>query len=72
MWLKRIEGVEPVAKNAQMERGSYKVFDTAVWEQVRKDNFVLHYDALERAPGLPRPPLQPAPAPAAPPPAAGR
>lgn len=63
MWLKRIDGVEPVAKNAQMERGSYKVFDTAVWECVRKDNFVLHYDALERAPALPRPPAQPAPAP---------
>ena len=40
MWLCAIPGVEPQAKNEQMERSSYYVFDTASWEAVRKDNFV--------------------------------
>lgn len=40
VWLCAIPGVEPQAKNEQMERSSYYVFDTASWEAVRKDNFV--------------------------------
>lgn len=55
IWLTAISGVEPQLKNDQMERSSYYIFDTALWEAVRKDNFVLHYDAIERAPGLARP-----------------
>jgi CCR4-NOT transcription complex subunit 2 len=66
VWLCAIPGVEPQAKNEQMERSSYYVFDTGAWEAVRKDNFVLHYDAIERAPQLPRATQQP-PAPPPPP-----
>jgi hypothetical protein len=54
-WLTRIPGVEPVeTKPGYHERGSYNQFDIEVWGIVRKDNFVLHYDALEVSPGLPR------------------
>ncbi|KAK9829533.1 hypothetical protein WJX72_006351 [[Myrmecia] bisecta] len=55
VWLTRIPNTEPLVKADRYERGSYFVFDTNTWECVRKDNFVLHYDALERAPNLPRP-----------------
>jgi CCR4-NOT transcription complex subunit 2 len=53
-WIARPPGAEPATKTATSERGSYLVFDTAAWETVRKDNFVLVYEALERPPGLPR------------------
>ena len=66
VWLTAIQGVEPQQKNDQMERSSYYVFDTAVWEAVRKDNFVLHYDAIERLAPLQRAPLPVAPAAPAP------
>ena len=56
VWVARAPGAEPAAKTASSERGSYLVFDTASWETVRKDGFVLHYDALERPPNLPRAP----------------
>ena len=68
VWLTAIQGVEPQQKNDQMERSSYYVFDTGSWEAVRKDNFVLHYDAIERLPPLPRAPVPAAPAAAAAPP----
>jgi CCR4-NOT transcription complex subunit 2 len=67
VWLTAIAGVEPQQKNDQMERSSYYIFDTNTWEAVRKDNFVLHYDAIERAPNLPRVPPGVPPAPPAPP-----
>eukprot|EP00976_Prorocentrum_cordatum_P061271 1176231-Prorocentrum_minimum.AAC.2 len=47
LWLSAVPGSEPVAKNAQYERGSFFIFDTNSWERVRKDNFHLHYDQLE-------------------------
>ena len=57
VWVARAPGAaEPAAKTATSERGSYLVFDTGSWETVRKDNFVLHYDALERPPNLARGP----------------
>lgn len=53
VWVARAPGAaEPSAKTATSERGSYLVFDAASWETVRKDGFVLHYDALERPPNL--------------------
>jgi len=55
VWVARAPGAaEPAAKTATSERGSYLVFDTGTWETVRKDGFVLHYDALERPPNLAR------------------
>lgn len=63
LWLQRAPGTEPSLKAAHMERGSYLVFDTAAWEVVRKDNFMLSYDSLERPPSLPRPPVAPSPPP---------
>eukprot|EP00891_Asterochloris_glomerata_P004268 jgi/Astpho2/4268/e_gw1.00064.138.1_t len=58
-WLTRIPNTEPLLKTDRYERGSYFVFDTSQWECIRKDNFTLHYDALERQPNLPRSGLQP-------------
>ena len=57
-WLTRIPNTEPLLKTDRYERGSYFVFDTSQWECIRKDNFTLHYDALERQPNLPRSGLQ--------------
>ena len=59
-WLTRAPNAEPSLKAAHMERGSYLVFDTSVWDVVRKDNFLLNYEQLERPPSLPRPGIQPA------------
>jgi len=67
VWLTRIPKTEPIMKTARFERGSYLVFDTQTWDAVRKDNFVVHYDSLERPPDLPRP----APGSGAAPPGAG-
>ncbi|XP_057720643.1 probable NOT transcription complex subunit VIP2 [Arachis stenosperma] len=36
------------------ERGSYHCFDPNTFETVRKDNFVLHYEMLEKRPPLPQ------------------
>ena len=58
-WLTRIPNTEPLLKTDRYERGSYFVFDTSQWECIRKDNFTLHYDALERQPNLPRSGLHP-------------
>jgi len=35
------------------ERGSYICFDPNIWDTVHKDNFVLHYEAVEKRPVLP-------------------
>ncbi|CAK0780069.1 hypothetical protein CVIRNUC_004928 [Coccomyxa viridis] len=50
LWLSKVPGLTPVQIDERMERGSYTVFDLGQWGQVRKDNFVLHYDAVERTP----------------------
>lgn len=59
VWLTRIPNTEPLLKTDRYERGSYYVFDTNMWECVRKDNFHLQYDQLERPPNLPRSAPQP-------------
>ncbi len=41
LWLTRIPNTEPIMKTERFERGSYLVFDTATWDAVRKDNFVV-------------------------------
>ncbi|DBA91673.1 TPA: hypothetical protein ACH3X1_003273 [Trebouxia sp. C0004] len=59
VWLTRIPNTEPLLKTDRYERGSYYVFDTNMWECVRKDSFHLQYDQLERPPNLPRSAPQP-------------
>jgi CCR4-NOT transcription complex subunit 2 len=52
-WLTRVAGAEPARRTARGERGSFWIFDANVWEKVRKDNFNLQYDVLERRPFVP-------------------
>uniref|UniRef100_A0A0D9VYP7 NOT2/NOT3/NOT5 C-terminal domain-containing protein n=1 Tax=Leersia perrieri TaxID=77586 RepID=A0A0D9VYP7_9ORYZ len=52
-WLTKIPNVEPMVKTPQYERGSYGCFDPNNWETIRKDNFVLHYDQIEKQPAIP-------------------
>jgi CCR4-NOT transcriptional regulation complex NOT5 subunit len=42
---------EPEFKGNGFERGTYFLFDPNSWEKVKKTNFVLSYDALERPQG---------------------
>ena len=49
-WLSRVAGTEPVQKTDRGERGSFWIFDAQSWDRVRKDNFNLRYDQLERRP----------------------
>ncbi|XP_062220494.1 probable NOT transcription complex subunit VIP2 isoform X1 [Phragmites australis] len=53
LWFTRIPNVEPLVKAPLYERGSYGCFDPNSWETVRKDNFVLHYELVEKKPALP-------------------
>mmetsp|Transcript_7338 Transcript_7338/g.18823 ORF Transcript_7338/g.18823 Transcript_7338/m.18823 type:complete len:566 (-) Transcript_7338:262-1959(-) len=50
LWLARVPNTEPIVKTDRYERGSFLVFDSMAWDIVRKDNFVLHYQALEQSP----------------------
>ncbi|XP_027181310.1 probable NOT transcription complex subunit VIP2 [Coffea eugenioides] len=50
LWLARTKNMEPLVKTPTYERGSYFSFDPNTWETVRKDNFVLQYDMIERRP----------------------
>ncbi|XP_043701972.1 probable NOT transcription complex subunit VIP2 [Telopea speciosissima] len=54
LWFIRITNMEPLVKTNTYERGSYLCFDPNTWETVRKDNFVLHYELLEKRPLLPQ------------------
>ncbi|KAL2650956.1 hypothetical protein R1flu_019084 [Riccia fluitans] len=53
MWFTRVPNVEPLVKTNTYERGSYFYFDQNTWETGRKENFVLHYEMLEKKPQLP-------------------
>ncbi|KAL3625910.1 putative NOT transcription complex subunit vip2 [Castilleja foliolosa] len=54
LWFTKVTNMEPLVKTSAYERGSYICFDPNTWETVRKDNFVLHYDMLEKRPVLPQ------------------
>ncbi|CAK9169562.1 unnamed protein product [Ilex paraguariensis] len=54
LWFLRSANMEPLVKTNAYERGSYICFDPNTWETVRKENFVLHYDMLEKRPPLPQ------------------
>ncbi|GAB4843702.1 Probable NOT transcription complex subunit vip2 [Ancistrocladus abbreviatus] len=52
MWYTRAANMEPLVKTNAYERGRYLCFDPNTWETVAKDNFVLHYESLEKRPTL--------------------
>lgn len=53
LWFTRVANMEPLVKTSAYERGSYIVFDPNTWDIVRKDNFVVVYEAVEKRPSLP-------------------
>ncbi|KAL6620441.1 hypothetical protein ACP70R_035580 [Stipagrostis hirtigluma subsp. patula] len=53
VWLTRVPNVAPLVKTPLHERGSYICFDPNIWDTIHKDNFVLHYEAVEKRPVLP-------------------
>ncbi|XP_062231687.1 probable NOT transcription complex subunit VIP2 isoform X2 [Phragmites australis] len=52
VWLTRVPNVAPLVKTPLHERGSYICFDPNIWDTIHKDNFVLHYEAVEKRPAL--------------------
>ncbi|KAK7262398.1 hypothetical protein RJT34_29970 [Clitoria ternatea] len=54
LWFIRVPNMEPLVKTNTYERGSYHCFEPSMFETVRKDNFVLHYEMLEKRPHLPQ------------------
>ncbi|KAF7823518.1 putative NOT transcription complex subunit VIP2 isoform X2 [Senna tora] len=54
LWFIRVPNMEPLVKTTTYERGSYHCFDPNTFETIRKDNFVLHYEMLEKRPQLPQ------------------
>ncbi|ONI00405.1 hypothetical protein PRUPE_6G087300 [Prunus persica] len=54
LWFIRVPNMEPLVKTNTYERGSYHCFDPNTFETIRKDNFVLQYEALEKRPVLPQ------------------
>ncbi|XP_052186139.1 probable NOT transcription complex subunit VIP2 isoform X2 [Diospyros lotus] len=53
LWLTRVSNMEPLVKTNTYERGSYICFDPNTWETIRKDNFVVPYEMLEKRPAVP-------------------
>ncbi|KAJ6817325.1 putative NOT transcription complex subunit VIP2 isoform X2 [Iris pallida] len=51
LWFSRV--AEPLVKTSSYERGVYICFDPNTWETVRKENFVVQYEAVEK-PVLPK------------------
>ncbi|KAI7732568.1 hypothetical protein M8C21_024174, partial [Ambrosia artemisiifolia] len=54
LWFMRAAKMEPLVKTKTYERGSYVCFDPNTWETVRKENFVVYYEMLEKRPTLPQ------------------
>ncbi|KAK2370930.1 putative NOT transcription complex subunit vip2 [Trifolium repens] len=53
-WYIRAPNTEPLVKTNTYERGSYLCFDPSTFETVRRDNFVLLYENVEKRPSLPQ------------------
>ncbi|PSS14372.1 NOT transcription complex subunit like, partial [Actinidia chinensis var. chinensis] len=53
LWFTRVSNMEPLVKTNTYERGSYICFDPNTWETIRKENFVVHSEQLEKRPVLP-------------------
>ncbi|KAI4334469.1 hypothetical protein L6164_019160 [Bauhinia variegata] len=54
LWFVRVPNMEPLVKTSTYERGYYHCFDPNTFETIRKDNFVLYYEMLEKRPTLPQ------------------
>ncbi|KAG9146908.1 hypothetical protein Leryth_023131 [Lithospermum erythrorhizon] len=54
LWLRRDPKTEPLVTTNTYERGSYISFDPNTWLTMRKDNFVLQYELIEKRPVLPQ------------------
>ncbi|KAI3801445.1 hypothetical protein L1987_29550 [Smallanthus sonchifolius] len=54
LWFMRAANMEPLVKTNTYERGSYVCFDPNTWETIRKENFVVYYETLERRPTVPQ------------------
>ncbi|XP_011081024.1 probable NOT transcription complex subunit VIP2 isoform X2 [Sesamum indicum] len=54
LWFTRVKNMEPLVKTNTYERGCYFCFDPNTWQTARKDNFVLHYEMVEKRPALPQ------------------
>ncbi|PSR86658.1 NOT transcription complex subunit like [Actinidia chinensis var. chinensis] len=54
LWFTRVSNMEPLVKTNAYERGSYIGFDPNTWETIRRENFVVYYDMLEKRPALPQ------------------
>ncbi|KAI3678398.1 hypothetical protein L6452_37688 [Arctium lappa] len=54
LWFMRAANMEPLVKTNAYERGSYICFDPNTWETIRKDNFVVYYEMVEKRPALPQ------------------
>nr|XP_043621000.1 probable NOT transcription complex subunit VIP2 isoform X2 [Erigeron canadensis] len=48
LWFMRAANMEPLVKTNAYEKGSYICFDPNTWETIRKDNFVVYYEMLEK------------------------
>ncbi|PKI61971.1 probable NOT transcription complex subunit VIP2 isoform X1 [Punica granatum] len=53
-WFMRVPNVEPLVKTNSYERGSYHCLDLNTFEIIRKDNFVVQYEMVEKRPTLPQ------------------
>ena len=50
VWFSRVgDPDQPPIKSDRSETGSFFVFDPVSWERVRKDNFTVEYDKIERS-----------------------
>ncbi|KAF8010671.1 hypothetical protein BT93_J1350 [Corymbia citriodora subsp. variegata] len=54
LWFLRASNMEPLVKTQLYERGSYHCFDPMTFEIVRKDNYLLYFEMLEKRPPLPQ------------------
>lgn len=54
LWFTRVSNMEPIVKTNAFERGAYICFDPNTWETIRKDNFVVQYEMVEKRPALPQ------------------
>lgn len=48
LWFTRVPNMEPLVKTNTYERGSYLCFDPNAWDTSIKENFVIHYEFVEK------------------------
>ncbi|XP_011623425.1 probable NOT transcription complex subunit VIP2 isoform X2 [Amborella trichopoda] len=54
LWFTRAGNGESIVEAGTYEMGSYHYFDSNTWDTVRKDNYVICRDMLEKIPSLPQ------------------